>query len=152
MEFMGLCCAAPFVIGFFWLLTHLRAKKQIGESVVIAAIIGFVSLAGLAMSGEGHYVLMVEGLEQAAMDGNAPAAERLLKRGADPNEKDDEEMVPLQFAAFNGHADAVKVLLKYGANPNIEVGMDDHRSLVRMAADAKRWDIVKMLKDAGGKP
>jgi ankyrin repeat protein len=50
-------------------------------------------------------------LFRAARQGNAIAVERLLKNGADPNQKHQLGWTALHVAAVNGNVDVVKVLL-----------------------------------------
>ena len=67
----------------------LYAKKGIPLIVYLGVLIAFAALGFVAFSSEYRYVVYVEGLDQAAIDGNAKRAEWLLSHGADPNERDD---------------------------------------------------------------
>gem|GEM_PF-1314161 len=58
-------------------------------------------------------------LHIAALWGDVEIVEVLLKRGADPNVKDDNGQTPLHIAAQEGHVDVVRVLLERGADPRI---------------------------------
>ena len=58
-------------------------------------------------------------LMTSAAKGNASRAERLIDKGADPNETNINDWTALMFAAREGHADVVKLLLDSGADPNL---------------------------------
>jgi ankyrin repeat protein len=51
-------------------------------------------------------------LHLAAMKGNIPIIEFLLKKGANTNAKDKFGATPLHLAAISGYTDSVKVLLE----------------------------------------
>ena len=57
-------------------------------------------------------------LSLAAINGNAAMIEKLLKAGADPNERQPNGETPLMFASRNGNVDAIKVLLDHKADVN----------------------------------
>ncbi|XP_067628239.1 uncharacterized protein [Eurosta solidaginis] len=52
----------------------------------------------------------------AASKGDIRTVQRLLKDGADANDKDIDGRTPLHYAVSNGHVDIVKILLTNGAN------------------------------------
>lgn len=88
-------------------------------------------------------------LHFAARDSDASAAEVLLARGANVNEKTTgaEAFTPLHAAAYYGRADLVEVLLRYGANPELK----DGRGWVPLKAAKKEGhrDVVEILRNAG---
>ena len=53
-----------------------------------------------------------------ASHGSAPMIDKLLKAGADPNERGPEGETPLMLAARTGNLDAIKVLLDHKADVN----------------------------------
>ena len=53
----------------------------------------------------------VTALILACINGSAAMIGKLLKAGADPNERRPKGETPLMFAARNGNVDAIKVLL-----------------------------------------
>ena len=63
-------------------------------------------------------------LLRAAELGRVEEVGRLLERGADPNEKNEEVyFTPLMLAVKGGHLGAVKLLLEAGADPNASFGI-----------------------------
>ncbi len=69
-------------------------------------------------------------LTAAVFYANADAAERILKRGADPNVKYYNAVPMLFHAADFGHPQLVAILLRYGANPGSN-GPEGHTALSR---------------------
>jgi len=59
-------------------------------------------------------------LHSAALDGDAERVRELLKKGADPNVRDEYGNTPLHIAARDGRVDVVRLLLERGADPNIQ--------------------------------
>jgi ankyrin repeat protein len=59
-------------------------------------------------------------LHSAASAGDAERVRELLKKGADPNAKNEYGNTPLHEAASRGHVDVVRLLLEHGADPNIQ--------------------------------
>lgn len=57
-------------------------------------------------------------LTLGAAKGRAKALEVLLKHGADPNTRDDQQWTPLHHAVINGKIAAVTMLLRHGADLN----------------------------------
>ena len=58
-------------------------------------------------------------LHSAAFEGDAERVRELLKKGADPNVRDEDGDTPLHDAASVGHVNVVRLLLEHGADPNI---------------------------------
>ena len=87
-----------------------------GEVVKGACILGAMFLGiGMIFWGRPRNTRLVKEI----YDGNAKKVEKLLKRGADPNEYDKKSKVfPLELAIFRGDKEIVGLLLKYKANPD----------------------------------
>ena len=69
--------------------------------------------------------------------------ERLLKNGADPNQRHPLGWTLLQVAAIQGHVQIVKALLKYGADPNLG---DDFSNIYLMAREKHVHSLDGILK------
>jgi len=82
-------------------------------------------------------------LQVAARDGDAEAAEVLLRVGADPNQIMRDGETPLQRAAGRGHSRIVGHLLEYGAD--VEVTGRSGSSALRNAARAGSLETVKVV-------
>ncbi|MEA2553721.1 MAG: hypothetical protein QOJ65_1897 [Fimbriimonadaceae bacterium] len=152
MEFMGLCCGAPFLLAFVIAWTRLHRAGTISRKLYLGVFAGIGVLACLAVASEIRYLVFVEDLANAACEGNVSKAEWLLSHGSDPNEPDENGVLPLQCAVVNDHPDVVRVLLAHGADPNISVGIDKQASVLRFAGDHQMPATVKLLKAAGARP
>lgn len=86
---------------------------------------------------------------------DVPVLERLLKAGADPNERDAHGMTTLMRVSWRwDHVEQLKLLLQYGARPD---AVDDARqtALTLAVHETNRYlcpDIVKELLNAGANP
>ncbi|MDP6440028.1 MAG: ankyrin repeat domain-containing protein, partial [Candidatus Brocadiia bacterium] len=82
-------------------------------------------------------------LFSAATDGDSEVVEFLLKKGAAPGPKDDQESTPLHWAAWHGHERVVTLLLEAGAAVDAR---DDsgHTPLARAAIDG-HTQVAKLL-------
>lgn len=95
-------------------------------------------------------------LELAASRNDAPAIERLVALGIDPNSTEPYNgATALHSACWNGHADAVRALLKAGASVDVQDRMYQGYPLGWLcvgSAQNKRGDFVavaKLLVEAG---
>ena len=88
-------------------------------------------------------------LVKAILKGNAKKVEKLLKKGADPNEYDFlKEKFPLELAIDRNNAEIVGILLRYKANPDGEP--DRYTPFIPlMNAVEQKSEIVKMLVESG---
>ena len=80
----------------------------------------------------------------AARDGDIEAAERLLKEGADVDERDYNKQTALHVASANGRAEMVSFLIEKGANVNAK-SKGRHTAL----HGAKTVEVAKILLDNG---
>jgi len=89
-------------------------------------------------------------LHSASSAGDAERVRELLKKGADPNAKNEYGNTPLHEAASGGHVDVVELLLEYGADPNIlnKIGWMP----LHVAAIRGRVDVVRFLLERGANP
>ena len=83
-------------------------------------------------------------LFKAARFGDLVGVERLLKNGADPNQRHPLGWTLLQVAAIQGHVQIVKALLKYGADPNLG---DDFSNVFLMAREKHIHSLDGILKE-----
>ncbi|KAG5760011.1 hypothetical protein H9Q72_011870 [Fusarium xylarioides] len=84
-------------------------------------------------------------LEVAAGAGQLLIVEYLLKKGANPNEKNGARKTPLSSASSSDRNEVVKALLRCGATINLE----DHNRKIALhyAAEYNNYDIVTTLLD-----
>ncbi|PNP80395.1 hypothetical protein FNYG_05994 [Fusarium nygamai] len=84
-------------------------------------------------------------LEVAAGAGQLLIVEYLLKKGANPNEKNGTHKTPLSIASSNNRNEVVKALLRGKADINLE----DHNRKIALhyAAEYNNYDIVTTLLD-----
>jgi hypothetical protein len=112
-------------------------------------------------------------LVAACREGHGDVAETLLRRGADPNRRDETGTTPIAAASLSGNLSTVKLLLQRGADPRLDpwaihyAAIRCHRDvlgeLLRAGADARellgrsveslqrlRPEVLKDLIDAVG--
>jgi hypothetical protein len=80
-------------------------------------------------------------------EGDAPAIEFLLDRGADVNAAAQGGKTALHVAAVNGRAEALKLLIERGADINA-VGPEG-RTALHLAASSGRVEAIKLLIEGG---
>ncbi len=86
-------------------------------------------------------------LHLAALYGQCPEIERLLKAGMDVDIRNRNGTAPLHNAAFSGHKEAVELLLSHGANPN---SIDSTgQTPMFQAAERGSLEIIKLLVKHG---
>jgi uncharacterized protein len=99
-------------------------------------------------------------LMTAAREGSVEAAQALLKGGANPNQRDPNNLSALLIAISNAHFDLANVLIENGADVNdgsLAGAVDVRNSVVLRAATNRAdelgpMDIVKSLLAHGAKP
>jgi ankyrin repeat protein len=92
-------------------------------------------------------------LHKAASAGDVERVKELLKKGADPNTKDEKGRTPSHEAAYWGHVNVVRLLLVYGADPAVK---DEYGGTPLDLARAEgRHKVVSVIKEwlrRGGGP
>lgn len=97
------------------------------------------------MGGSGNTPLM-----QAAADGDMETIEILLKHGADPNARNEENELPLGFACSWEQWDAAKALIQKGADVN---GVEDEgRTHLDWVVLSNKPDGIAVLRSSGALP
>ena len=86
-------------------------------------------------------------LYNAAREGDLEAVRRLLDRGADVNEADDDGGTPLFIASMYGYKEVCKLLLERGAN--VDQAKDTGETPLYRASREGYADICKLLLDRG---
>jgi uncharacterized protein len=92
-----------------------RGTDQLIRPLTII-LIGVVISATISCTRQKRDTLDAD-LLQAARKGDTASVERLLKKGANIEAKDQGDWTALAVAANYGHADTVKLLLENGADP-----------------------------------
>jgi hypothetical protein len=87
-------------------------------------------------------------LTDAAWDGHADVLNVLLKAGADINKAWSDYWAPLHSAAKSGQRECVEILINSGADVNMK---DAAQTALDLAVERGHQDIVKILRDAGGR-
>ena len=86
-----------------------------------------------------------------AKNGQLEKVVELLKKGADPNTRDeDRDDTALIWAVINNHLEIVKVLLEWEADPNLQ-GYNGYTPLIH-AASRGNLEIVKVLLEWNANP
>ena len=89
-------------------------------------------------------------LHEAALMGDVPSLQALLRRKADPNRQEKQNRgAPLHVACFQGQLEVCRILIQAGANVNLR----DREGLTPLfhARDQGHPELVKLLKAAGGR-
>lgn len=152
MEGMQFLCGAPIAIVALAIWTSMYSAKRISGRLYWSALVCAGSVGLILVSWVFYYGFVIEGLVMAAKDGDTQKVQALLRWGANPNAYADELGYPLQAAVENDRTEVVRILLGHGAKPglvNTDLG-PDKRSLVQVAAGNKDWEMVRLLKSAGG--
>jgi cytohesin len=102
------------------------------------------------MNPHSRYYMSWSDLHSAASAGDAERVRELLKKGADPNAKNEYGLTLLHIAAIRGHVDVARLLLQYGVDPNVQ---DERgRTPLHVAAIRGRVDVVRFLLEHGANP
>ncbi|MFE5735683.1 ankyrin repeat domain-containing protein [Streptomyces celluloflavus] len=95
---------------------------------------------------------MVDQLAQAASDGDATAAGRLLKKGVVVDALNSDRCTALELAVRRGHSDVVRLLIEAGANLEQQAGEYRELTLLCLAALQGHTAVIGALLDAGAHP
>jgi hypothetical protein len=90
-----------------------------------------------------------EELSEAVRKGDAAKVRELLKRGANPNAKNEHGWTPLHRATYWGHADVARLLLEHGADANAENKNSFIPTPLHLAAAMGHVDVTKLLLEHG---
>ncbi len=91
-----------------------------------------------------------QGLHAAAWRGQAAEIEKLIKAGANPNDRDAQGRTPLHVAAFQRHGGAIRALAKAGAD--LGALENDRYDAVTIAAVAGDEPTLALLLSLGASP
>jgi ankyrin repeat protein len=89
-------------------------------------------------------------LHKAALVGDAERVKELLKKGANPNIKNEKGRTPLHAAAYKGHVEVARLLLEHGADPNTQD--KDGNTPLHWAAYKGHVDVARLLLEHGADP
>jgi ankyrin repeat protein len=84
----------------------------------------------------------------AVASGHVPSVKRLINKGVDINERDDDGNTALIWASSLGHTAIVKVLLEKGADVNIK---NNYEHTALKSVSYANLEIIGLLKKAGAK-
>jgi hypothetical protein len=99
------------------------------------------------MNPHSRYYMSWSDLHSAASAGDAERVRELLKKGADPNAKNEYGLTPLHIAAIRGRVDVVRFLLEHGANPNAR----DKDSMTPLHLMSEYYEFLSLLTSYGDK-
>jgi cytohesin len=102
------------------------------------------------MNPHSRYYMSWSDLHSAASAGDAERVRELLKKGADPNAKNERGWTPLHLAAFWGRVDVVKLLLEHGVDPNVQD--ENGGTPLHVAAIRGHVDVARLLLQYGVDP
>lgn len=91
--------------------------------------------------------LLTDVLDDALFDKNpnvCTIAQELLKRGADPNFRNSEQISALHIVMLNMATNLLQCLLEAGANPNDELGFDESESFYDYAEFDYRFQVYDL--------
>ena len=88
-------------------------------------------------------------LRLTVIHGHLATAETLLKAGADPNLKDEENIPLLHQAAMRGKKEMVELLLAHKANVNTKDA--DGETALDEAREGGKNEIIELLRQHGAK-
>ncbi|CAM1310884.1 ANKRD39 (predicted) [Pycnogonum litorale] len=90
------------------------------------------------------------GIWSAALNGDLERVKMFIKRGTDPNVRDNYNYTALHYAGRNGYLQVCSSLLKSGANPNCQTS-GGVTPLIR-ASYSGHTSVVKLLLDHNADP
>ncbi|MEM3400080.1 MAG: ankyrin repeat domain-containing protein [Candidatus Micrarchaeia archaeon] len=93
---------------------------------------------------------MKEELFEAVIDGNVGRVVELVRKGADPNARDEYGNTVLYWAAIKGNVEIVRMLIEAGVDVNARGECE--RTALHLAAKNGHAEVVRMLVEAGANP
>jgi ankyrin repeat protein len=116
---------------------------------VTSLFLGVVFVIAMILFGCSSESVVQQPLIQATKQGDVGAVKRLLAKGADVGEKDQDGATALMWAAYHGYPEITKILIKAGA----DVGEKDQDGITALmgAADQGHTEIVDLLKRFGAR-
>ncbi len=119
--------------------------SKLFKILIFLMIIG-VPLLGTATEAAAKWSPLME----AAFKGDMAKLKKLLTKGADINDRDNDRSTPLMVAASQGHAAIVRELLARGADINVQNKYG--WTPLMLATAAKHTEIIKLLLSKGADP
>ncbi|WP_301109932.1 M48 family metallopeptidase [Sporosarcina sp.] len=91
----------------------------------------------------------LNGLMEAAADGDVKEVEKYVVQGQDIFEEDDEHTTALHYAVYNSNVEVAEVLLENGANPN---DSDNYSTVLTAALSNGDYELAALLYEYGADP
>jgi uncharacterized protein len=137
-----------------------KAKKLLGESfleyVITKNYHGLETILSTYSKNIGAIEYKDEGgmtaLAWSVKKGNYPITQELLRHGADPNTKDNDERRPLHDSISHGDTRILKLLLEHGADPTAKDKFGRTPLHLAAATATHNLEIHGVLLDHGASP
>lgn len=132
----------------------LKARTPDGlDALLLAAKNGFTDIAAMLI-GAGADVYSVDpqgntSIHLAAAANQIYTIETLYLGGAPLDARNKANETPLHVAARADKPKAVEMLIQAGADPNLPLKPGTRSGPLQIAAEAKHWDVVRMLTSLG---
>lgn len=97
-----------------------------------------------------RYAAAAETLIDAACAGDARGVLSMLRKGVDPNTRDENGYPVIALAALGGHLTSVAALVHAGADVNLPDG--EGNTPLRWAAEQGRLEVAAFLLEMGAEP
>jgi ankyrin repeat protein len=111
---------------------------------VTSLVLGVFFLISMILSGCSSESVVQQSLMQATKQGDVKAVKKLLARGEDVDEKDEDGATALMWAAYHGSPEITKILIEAGAD--VDEKDEDGITALMAAADQGHTEIVELLK------
>jgi ankyrin repeat protein len=116
---------------------------------VTSLVLGVVFFISMILSGCFSESVAQQSLMRATKQGDVRAVKKLLAKGADVGEKDQDGATALMWAAYHGYPEITKILIKAGADVNAKD--QDGITALMGAAEQGHAEIVNLLKRFGAR-